>query len=177
MVLWYSRCSNRAVPALLVLQSGGHGPRAAGGTWTCLLANTPWPARYGHTTVIDAAGTIYLMGGAFVRGGGAGAHLNLYNDVWVGTNNGANSTQGHSQSTHGVLKGYLYRRCILRVTRFCNCRMGTRAHAPARAHTHTHARTHAHTHAHTWFHVDLCIVYKSYSSTYRCSHTERYRYA
>ncbi len=77
------------------------GPRAAGGTWTCLLANTPWPARYGHTTVIDAAGTIYLMGGAIARGG----QVNLYNDVWVGTNNGANSTQGHSQSTHGSSRG------------------------------------------------------------------------
>ncbi len=147
MVLWYSRCSNAAVPALLVLQSGGHRPRAAGGTWTCLLANAPWPARYRHTTVIDAAGTIYLMGGAVARGD----QINVYNDVWVGTNNGANSTtQGHSQSTHGALKGYLYRRGTLKGHSALQLPHGhTRTHIRTRTHTRARAHTHARTHAHT----------------------------
>ncbi len=61
-------------------------------------ANASWPARRGHTTVIDAAGTIYLMGGSDARNG--------FNDVWVGTNKGANRTQGHSAGTQEVLIGY-----------------------------------------------------------------------
>ncbi len=54
-------------------------PRAAGATWTCLLAHAPWAARAFHTTVIDAAGNIYLMGG----GSGAANNPTIYNDVWV----------------------------------------------------------------------------------------------
>jgi hypothetical protein len=40
----------------------------------------PWAARKGHTTVIDAAGAIYVIGGS----GGT-----YYNDVWASTDGGA----------------------------------------------------------------------------------------
>ncbi len=59
-------------------------------------ANASWAARAGLTSVIDAAGNIYLMGG---MGDGYG---NYFNDVWVGTNKGANRLRG----TQGVLTGY-----------------------------------------------------------------------
>jgi hypothetical protein len=64
-------------------------------------ANASWPDRYGHTTVIDAAGNIYLMGGLK-----AGPGDGYFNDVWVGTNKGANRTQGYSAGTQEVLTGY-----------------------------------------------------------------------
>ena len=53
---------------------------AAGVTWTCVIADAPWPARHAHTTVIDAAGAIYVIGGS----GDA-----YYNDVWKSTDRGA----------------------------------------------------------------------------------------
>jgi hypothetical protein len=54
-------------------------PRAAGATWGPVTDHAPWAARAGHTTVIDAAGNIYLMGG----GSGVGNNPTIYNDVWV----------------------------------------------------------------------------------------------
>ena len=61
-------------------------PRAAGTTWGLVTGDAPWAARGGHTTMIDAAGTMYLMGGS-----NAEKHLN-YNDVWQSTGAGANVT-------------------------------------------------------------------------------------
>ncbi len=58
-------------------------PSAAGTTWGLVTGDAPWAARVGHTTVIDAAGTMYLMGGAGVT---------KYNDVWQSTGAGANVT-------------------------------------------------------------------------------------
>ena len=46
--------------------------RAAGATWGPVTDHAPWAARYWHTTVIDAAGNIYLMGGAGDGGDGDG---------------------------------------------------------------------------------------------------------
>ncbi len=60
---------------------------AAGVTWTSRTASAPWAARYGHTTVIDAAGAIYVIGGS-------GGDVTFYNDVWVSTNEGADRTRG-----------------------------------------------------------------------------------
>ncbi len=56
--------------------------RPAGATWTGRATGAPWAARYGHTSVIDAAGAIYVIGG---QGGGS----TLYRDVWVSINGGA----------------------------------------------------------------------------------------
>ena len=56
---------------------------AVGATWRLMITSAPWAARLSLTTVIDAAGAIYVIGG---RGsGGAG----YFQDVWVSTNGGA----------------------------------------------------------------------------------------
>jgi hypothetical protein len=55
----------------------------------------PWAARYGHTSVIDAAGAIYVIGGADGR--------NYLNDVLVSTDGGAQ--RGWFRGTKGVLSG------------------------------------------------------------------------
>jgi hypothetical protein len=51
------------------------GTRAAGDGWKLLKAHAPWPARSGHTSVIDAAGNIYVLGGGDER-------TTSYGDVW-----------------------------------------------------------------------------------------------
>ncbi len=73
----------------------------------------PWPARWGHSTVIDAAGAIYVIGGY---------NGTYFNDVLVSTDGGARpnsaggrggtgGTQGCSRGTRvyqgdcGVLEG------------------------------------------------------------------------
>ncbi len=47
----------------------------------------PWAARYGHTTVIDAAGAIYVIGGYSYSG-------TYLHDVWVSTDGGARPDSG-----------------------------------------------------------------------------------
>ncbi len=54
----------------------------AGVTWTCRTSSAPWAARRDHTSVIDAAGAIYVLGGDD-RGG------TYYKDVYVSTDGGA----------------------------------------------------------------------------------------
>jgi hypothetical protein len=54
---------------------------AAGVTWASRTTSAPWAARRGHTTVIDAAGAIYVIGGH-------GSSTD-YQDVWVSTDGGA----------------------------------------------------------------------------------------
>jgi hypothetical protein len=54
----------------------------AGVTWTLVIASAPWGSRYWHTTVIDAAGAIYVIGGF---GSGRG----YLHDVWASTDGGA----------------------------------------------------------------------------------------
>ena len=41
----------------------------------------PWAARYGHSTVVDAAGAIYVIGGY--------DGTNSHNNVWVSPDGGA----------------------------------------------------------------------------------------
>ncbi len=55
---------------------------AAGITWTCRTAKAGWAARESHTSVIDAAGAIYVIGG--YNGG-----YTYYQDVWASTDGGA----------------------------------------------------------------------------------------
>ena len=52
----------------------------AGATWTSRTTTAPWAAREQHTSVIDAAGAIYVIGGAGAM---------YYKDVWVSTDGGA----------------------------------------------------------------------------------------
>ncbi len=80
----------------------------AGATWTSRTASAQWATRAIHTSVIDAAGAIYVIGGWNMIGG---AH---YKDVWVSTDGGAGRTKsgvvgGHRVGTtgySGVLRGY-----------------------------------------------------------------------
>ncbi len=73
---------------------------AAGVTWTSRTLKAGWAGRYGHTSVIDAAGAIYVIGG---RDGST-----YFNDVWVSTDGGARAgvvTRGYVMRTTGVLRG------------------------------------------------------------------------
>jgi hypothetical protein len=71
---------------------------AAGVTWTSRTASAPWAARAYHTTVINAAGAIYVIGGL-----GAGTD---YKDVWLSTDGGADPTRGGTrEGTYGLLRG------------------------------------------------------------------------
>ena len=70
----------------------------AGATWTSRTTSAPWAARYSHTTVVDAAGAIYVIGG--------GDASTNYRDVWASTDGGADRTRaGCSGSTGWVGKG------------------------------------------------------------------------
>jgi hypothetical protein len=62
--------------------SAGSPASAAGVTWTSRTTRAPWAGRQGHTSVVDAAGAIYVIGGA-----GNGIY---YKDAW--TNGGADRT-------------------------------------------------------------------------------------
>ncbi len=66
---------------------------AAGATWTSRTTSAPWAARESHTSVVDAAGAIYVIGG--YNGG------TVYQDVWVSTDEGARPV-----SVGGVVGGY-----------------------------------------------------------------------
>jgi hypothetical protein len=72
-------------------------------TWSLVTSNAPWAARSMHTTVIDAAGTIYLIGGQGCarNDGGTG----FCNDVWQSADKGASRIQGGTIGRR-VLKGY-----------------------------------------------------------------------
>ncbi len=67
---------------------------AAGVTWTCRTANSQWAARYGHSSVVDAAGAIYVIGGGVA-------------DVWASTDGGARAGLGQRGVVGGVLERVL----------------------------------------------------------------------
>ena len=74
-------------------------PRAAGATWTCRTSNARWAARYSHTTVTDAAGAIYVIGG-----NSGTDDPTYYNDVWVSVDKGADLSDSRgSQRRHRYL--------------------------------------------------------------------------
>ena len=75
---------------------------AAGVTWTLVIAKAPWAARAGHTSVIDAAGAIYVIGGS---------SYSQYNDVWVTTDKGVDGTRSVLAGTRLVLAGYYRGAC------------------------------------------------------------------
>ncbi len=54
---------------------------AAGVSWASRTTSAPWAAREGHTSVIDASGAIYVIGG---YDGGT-----YFNNVWASTDGGA----------------------------------------------------------------------------------------
>ncbi len=74
---------------------------AAGVSWTSRTLKAPWAARYGHTTVIDAAGAIYVIGGYgplyFLSSTSPVA--GYLKDVWASNDGGADRTQGYSRGS------------------------------------------------------------------------------
>ncbi len=60
---------------------------AVGVSWTSRTTSAQWVARATHTTVIDAAGAIYVIGGGTWDGSID------YRDVWASTNGGADRTR------------------------------------------------------------------------------------
>ncbi len=70
---------------------------AAGITWTSRTLKAPWwGARSDHTSVIDATGAIYVIGGQ-------GTFAIYFSDVWVSTDGGARPdlVKGWSWGTRG----------------------------------------------------------------------------
>ncbi len=99
----------------LRLSSGGWRALAAGRTFTNRTMSAPWAGRYGHTTVIDAAGAIYVIGGTY----GGTTEPYYYSDVWASTDGGARAglapgvvgvrgvgvLHGYCRGYHGVPRG------------------------------------------------------------------------
>jgi hypothetical protein len=100
---WALPCDRRVfmMAALCVLRSF-HRTVAAGMTWTSRTLAAPWAARGTHTSVIDAAGAIYVIGG--FSGG-------FLQDVWVSTDGGARldkvrgAPRGHWKGSQGYRTG------------------------------------------------------------------------
>jgi hypothetical protein len=65
---------------------------AAGATFTNTTTNALWAARSRHSSVIDAAGAIYVIGG-WNYVGGIQSSATIYQDVWVSTDGGADRTR------------------------------------------------------------------------------------
>ncbi len=66
---------------------GRFAPMAAGVTWTSRTLTAPWAARMRHTSVIDAAGAIYVLGGSYSISVASGS--TYLKDVWASTDGGA----------------------------------------------------------------------------------------
>jgi hypothetical protein len=88
-------CGRTRVRFALVTRPFAH--VAAGASWTSPTASAPWAARYQHTTVINATGAIYVIGGF-------GDGTTYYHDVWLSTDGGADRTRGGVSEE--VLTGY-----------------------------------------------------------------------
>jgi hypothetical protein len=76
-----------------------------GASWRLVIASAGWAGRWAHTSVIDAAGAIYVIGGR----GFSGTH---YQDVWVSTDGGA-----QAGLAPGVLRGTKGTKALSRVLR------------------------------------------------------------
>jgi hypothetical protein len=75
-----SACEARDERTAIVGHRSVRARSAAGVTWALVIANAPWGRRAYHTSVVDAAGAIYVIGGY-----GTGR----YRDVWASTDGGA----------------------------------------------------------------------------------------
>jgi hypothetical protein len=86
---WAARRADRHVCVCLrlVRPAGCRARSAAGVTWITRTANAPWAARLRHTSMIDAASVIYVIGGL-----GGTTSGTVLNDVWASTDGGADPT-------------------------------------------------------------------------------------
>jgi hypothetical protein len=78
---------------------------ATGITWTSRTTGAPWAARSDHTSVIDAFGAIYVIGGI----GRDYPDYTYYRDVWASTDEVPNRTRSKRDCRgviEGVVKGY-----------------------------------------------------------------------
>ena len=83
--IYSSACDGRTATCASCVGAIGRFARAAAGvTWTSRTTSAPWAARYWQTTVIDAAGAIYVIGGW--------SGTNYLNDVYVSADGGADRT-------------------------------------------------------------------------------------
>jgi hypothetical protein len=119
---------------------------ATGITWTSRTLKAEFGPRDGHTSVVDAAGAIYVIGGGIQDG-------TYFNDVWASTDGGARpdsvgggrggalggyyrgtqGTQGYSGGFKGELR-VLVRALRSACARACACtRVCAGVHASARA--------------------------------------------
>ncbi len=86
--IYRSAFDARAAPraCLRSVRSAGCRARsAAGASWTSRTTSAQWARRAIHTSVIDAAGAIYVIGGESV----IGSTGYYYRDVWASTDGGA----------------------------------------------------------------------------------------
>ena len=74
-------------------------PCAAGATWVRVTEHAAWEARAGHTSVIDATGAIYVLGGVTSSFGDTSGAMN---DVWRGT---AGGEARHATGASSVMIG------------------------------------------------------------------------
>jgi hypothetical protein len=81
----YSAVANGEWPRVRLHWSSVVRPRAAGATWTLVLASAPWATRHDPASVVDAAGAVYVIGGY--------DGSTYYRDVWATTDGGANRTR------------------------------------------------------------------------------------
>jgi hypothetical protein len=93
------RAGGRTCACLRLCHRPGSRALTAGVTWRLVIANAPWAGRAEHTSVIDAAGAIYVIGGF-------GGVITFFNDVWVSTDGGARTGLGRGGGRGGVLGGY-----------------------------------------------------------------------
>jgi hypothetical protein len=98
-----------------------------------VTANAPWAARHEHASVIDAAGSIYVLGDL------SGSTDNIgYNDVWRSADQGDFRMPRRTQRARAHAPLVNAQRCRARV-RACNA-----THARECVCAHTHARKHTH---------------------------------
>jgi hypothetical protein len=62
---------------------------AAGATWALVVDDAPWAGRISHSSAIDAAGAIYVIGGYELVNG----DVTIFQDVWASTDGGADRTR------------------------------------------------------------------------------------
>ncbi len=83
-----------------LIPSAGSRALAAGVSWTCCTHKAPWAARDSPTSMIDAFGAIYVIGGKRMDDG------SFLNDVWVSTDGGSPlDSAGWSGGPQGILGG------------------------------------------------------------------------